>query len=338
MAEHWRRVEGQPCSYGTAVEEGGINLLEYWRVIWKRRKMIGWIVAITVLTAFIFSLFLTNIYQARAVIIPVTRDSMGSSSSSLGVLAQQFGGLPGIAMPASSTTSEIMSLLNSNILREKMIRQYNLMPILFYNDWDVQKQAWKQGHSNLSINPLYYVSLLVKAISPASAQGPQKKDPDVPDTWDALRLLAEMVTVSRNSKENTITISAEFHDPELAARIVDYFLVTLTDYMSAEAKRVAAINRKYLEEQLGSTADPFIKQKTYNMIAQQIETGMMAEVKENFAFKMIDPPLAPDKTIKPKRGQIVLLSMVMSLFLGICIAFFLEYLNKVKTKKVEVGK
>ena len=70
---------------------------------------------------------------------------------------------------------------------------------------------------------------------------------------------------------------------------------------------------------MGSTADPFIKQKTYNMIAQQIETGMMAEVKENFAFKMIDPPLAPDKTIRPKRGLIVILSMVMSLFLGICI-------------------
>jgi len=74
------------------------------------------------------------------------------------------------------------------------------------------------------------------------------------------------------------------------------------------------------------------------MIAQQIETGMMAEVKENFAFKVIDPPMVPDRKIKPKRSKIVLVSLVVSLFLGICAAFFLEYKNKGKTKEGEVGK
>ena len=87
---------------------------------------------------------------------------------------------------------------------------------------------------------------------------------------------------------------------------------------------------QYLEEQLGSTADPFIKQKTYNMIAQQIETGMMAEVKENFAFKVIDPPLAPDKKIKPKRVQMVMLSLIVALFVGVFAAFFREYIEKIR--------
>ena len=109
--------------------------------------------------------------------------------------------------------------------------------------------------------------------------------------------------------------------------------MTLTNYMSAEAKRVATTNRKYMEEQLGSTNDPFIKQKTYNMIAQQIEAGMMAEVKENFAFKVIDPPLAPDKKFRPKRGQMAMLSLILALFLGIFAAFFWEYVEKIKASK-----
>jgi len=54
----------------------------------------------------------------------------------------------------------------------------------------------------------------------------------------------------------------------------------------------------------------------------------MAEVKENFAFKVIDPPLAPDKKIKPKRSQMVMLSLIVALFIGIFVAFFLEYLEK----------
>ena len=121
----------------------------------------------------------------------------------------------------------------------------------------------------------------------------------------------------------------------MAAKINEYFLTALTDHMSGEARRVAMINRQYLEEQLGKTADPLIKQKIYNLIAQQLETSMMAEVKENFAFKVIDPPKVPDKKIRPKRTQMVLLSFFASLFMGVFLAFFMEYREKMKSKEKE---
>jgi uncharacterized protein involved in exopolysaccharide biosynthesis len=299
-------------------DQGGVDLYHYWRVIWKRRKIIGCIIAAAVFAALVGSLFMTNIYQAKAVIIPVTGKDSGGGNPGLAALAQQLGGIPGVPSSPSATASEIVSLLNSNILKQKMIEQHNLMPILFYRQWDNKQQTWKQGHTVWRLMPFKYFN--------------------VPDTWDALRLLEKIVKINRNNKDNTITISVDFHDPKLAAQIVDYYLVTLTDYMSSEVKRVAASNRKYLEEQLGSTTDPFIKQKTYNMIAQQIETGMMAEVKENFAFKVIDPPLAPDKKIKPQRVQIVLLSLVLSLIIGIGIALFMECYEKVKIKDREVRK
>jgi uncharacterized protein involved in exopolysaccharide biosynthesis len=306
-----------------------INLLDYWRVLWKHWKMIGGIVALTVVATVVISLFMTNIYQARAVIIPVAaKDSGTGGGAGLAALAQQFGGLPGISMPGSASAAEIVSLLKSNILRGKMIQQYNLMPVLFYQRWDAGKQTWGERDSNFSLNPLYYVSLLNKAVTQSPPESARGKDPNSPDLWDALRLLDDIVRINQDTKQNTITISADFHDPEMAAKIVEYFLVTLTNYMSSEAKRVAATNRKYLEEQLGSTTDPFIKQKTYNMIAQQIETGMMAEVKENFAFKVIDPPLAPDKKIKPRRTQMAMLSLIVALFIGIFAAFLRENREK----------
>lgn len=332
MTEQTKQTMARPCEDQPDDE---INLLDLWRVIWKWRKMIGWLVAVTVVATVVISLLMTNIYQARAVIIPVAaKDSGAGGGAGLAALAQQFGGLPGIAMPGSASASEIMSLLKSNILREKIVRQYNLMPVLFYKQWDVGRQAWQKGDGiGFSLSPLYYFSLLAKAFAPRPPQGAQKKDPDIPDTWDALRLLDEIVKINQDIKQNTITISADFHDPDMAAKIVEYFLVTLTNYMSSEAKRVAETNRKYLEEQLGNTTDPFIKQKTYNMIAQQIEMGMMAEVKENFAFKVIDPPLAPDKKIKPKRTQMVMLSLFVALFVGIFMAFFREYIGKIRASK-----
>ncbi len=117
--------------------------------------------------------------------------------------------------------------------------------------------------------------------------------------------------------------------------MVEYILTALTDHMSSEARRVATINRQYLEEQLVKTADPLIKQKIYNLIAQQLETSMMAEVKENFAFKVIDPPKVPDKKIRPKIILMALLSFVASIFMGVFLAFFMEYIEKAKSKERE---
>jgi len=87
-----------------------------------------------------------------------------------------------------------------------------------------------------------------------------------------------------------------------------------------------------LEEQLQKTADPLIRQKIYNLIAQQLETAMMAEVKENFAFKIIDPPKVPDRKIKPKRALMVVLSFSLALFMGVFIAFFMEYLERIRKR------
>ena len=306
-------------------KEDEINLLEYWQVIWKRRKLIGYIVAATVVLTAVYSLTMTNIYQARAVITPVGAKD-GSGGGLAASLAQQFGGLPGIAMPGSSAATEIVNLLKSNILREKVIAQHNLMPMLFSSQWDAKQQRWKASEDGFSLNPLAWVSSLIKLVTPTA--GAWKKQPGVPDTWDGIRQLNKLVIINYNMKENSITVTGDFRDPEIAAKLVEYFLEALTDHMSSEARRVALTNMKYLESQLGVTADPFIKQKIYNLIAQQIETSMMAEVKENFAFKITDPPKAPDLKIKPKRAQMVMIAFIMALFMGVFVAFFLEYLEK----------
>ena len=321
-----------PGSAGVSrYDEDEINLLDYWRVIWKRRKLIGYIVLATVLLTVIVSLCMTNIYRAETVIMPVSaKGGGGGGGGGLAALTSQFGGLPGIAMPGSSSATEIVSLLKSNILGEKVIAQHNLLPVLFEDNWDAKKQRWKasEGGFSLNLNPLSWFSSLLALVRPAPPPSIAKKQPGIPDTWDGLRALDGIVQVKSNIKEGTITITADYRDPDLAAKFVEYYMISLTDHMSSEAKRVATTNRVYLEQQLGTTMDPFIKQKTYNLIAEQIETAMMAEVKENFAFKVIDPPLAPDKKLKPKRAQMVMLSFVVALFIGIFVAFFLEYLEK----------
>lgn len=302
------------------VNEDEIDLLELARTIWKGRKLIIWMVCIFTLATIILSLFMTNIYTARAVIKP---SSQSQSGGKLSALASQFGGLAslaGIAMPSSASSTEIVALLESNILKKEVIENHQLLPVLFKDQWDENTKSWKKP--GISLNPL---KLIGKFTS-----GESKKEPGVPDTWDGIRILSDIVKINYDMKEDIITISVDFPEPDMAARIANYFVLTLNDHMSMEAKRIATTNREYLEQQLTRTSDPIVQQKIYNLIADKIETTMMAEVKEGFAFKVLDPPMAPDKKSKPKRAQMAVVAFMVSVFVGIFAVLFKEYIRKIK--------
>ena len=201
-----------------------------------------------------------------------------------GLLAAQFG----ISAPASSSMSEIVNLLKSNVLKEEVIKKHNLL-LVFFEEKSLRGKSEDQK------------------------------------IWKGIRYLKDTLKVGPNQKDNSIQVSMQFKDPKISADIVNYTLLELTNHMSNEARRVADTNKQYLESQIDKTADPFIKTKIYALIAQQIETAMMAEVKENFAFKILDPPRTPDKKIKPKRTQMAIIAFLVSLFLGIFVAFGNEY-------------
>jgi uncharacterized protein involved in exopolysaccharide biosynthesis len=184
-------------------------------------------------------------------------------------------------------------------LREKVLIKYNLFPVLFSG----KPVKWKSEQEKM---------------------------------WAGIRFLETAIKVNPVQKDNIIQITADFKDPKVAGDLVSFVLTELIEYMSSEAKRVAETNKRYLESQLDKTADPFIKTKLYSLIAQQIETSMMAEVKENFAFKIIDPPRIPDKKIGPKRTQMVMIAFTVSLFLGIFVAFGKEYVVNARHSTVRV--
>ena len=67
-------------------QDDEINLLELWQVIWKRRKFIAYFVGVVVVLTAIVSLFMTNIYESKAVITPVdSKSSAGGGMAAVGM-------------------------------------------------------------------------------------------------------------------------------------------------------------------------------------------------------------------------------------------------------------
>lgn len=171
--------------------------------------------------------------EASAVIMPVSSEGPGGSLSSH---ASQFGGIAGMAgisMPGSSSTAEIVQYLNSNALREKVIVKYDLLPLLFSDSWDKEKKAWKEPEkTGLIAKALSVPRSLIKAIKPDKIQKGEGVDDHSPTVWDGLRSLEDLLIIKSDKKNNTITISVNIDDPNNSAKIVSYFITTLTDHMS----------------------------------------------------------------------------------------------------------
>src|SRR3972149_1877590 len=148
------------------------------------------------------------------------------------------------------------------MLRKKVIERYDLLPVIFSERWDSEKKNWAEQEAK-------------------------------PTLHDALRALERLMSVRHSPKDNTITITLESTNPRDAAQMLDKLLSVLNPHLSNEARRIADANRRYLEGQLKYTSDPLIRQNIYTLIAQQLESAMMAGVMENFAFKVIDPAKGP---------------------------------------------
>ncbi len=301
--------------------EEEIDLFEYWEILKRRKKIVFITVFLCTLVTAAISFLLTNIYRSQALIIPIVEEK-----SSLGSIASRMGAVTGLLgiSPLGTSEAEIVSLLKSEVLKEELIKRYNLLPVLFPERWDEEKKTWKPP-------PLSVGVVLAKLMAKVRGSG---RDPDAPPTlWDGIKALEEIITVRQDAKLGTIRVSVDFPDPQKAAEICQALITTLREHMCAEAIRVAQTNKRYLEEELVRTSDPLIRQKIYALIADQVETITMAKVKENFAFKVIDPPRVPEEKAKPRRAMMVAVAFVLGGFLGVMGAFLIEAVEKAKRER-----
>jgi uncharacterized protein involved in exopolysaccharide biosynthesis len=295
-----QRNQSEPSDYS----DDEINLLDLFMVLVRRKRLIIGMVLLTGIAAVIISLQMTNIYRSEATIAP--RDLQQSPGKSL---TGALGGLGGMAasefgLGGGSDADKIEVLLKSRQLVQLVVEKHNLMSLLFEDNWDPQKKAWKEG--------------------------------PVPTMQDAFNLLGKgLLKVTRDRKTDVMTVSIEHKNPQFARSVVNYYLTELSEGLRSKVVKDAQENMRFLTEQLDRTTDPLLREKIYGMLAKEIEKDTFARAQTYFGFYVLDPPIAPDlnKKARPKRSIICLLSVVVAFFVAVFLAFFLEYVNRLKTEE-----
>ncbi len=195
------------------IEEDEIDLYELWLVIKKRKKIILGIAAFLLFIALVYAFLAPKVYRSQSTIMPLGGEKKGGLASLIGSF---------VPVPTGQSGLTCEAVLNSRILREEIVKDLNLLPILFKDKWDPVKKQW-------------------------ILEG----DEQPPTVFDGANALKKLLTTSSDKKTGVITINSDFpEDPVLAYKIAESALKNLDKILNEKAFTLAKKYRIYIEERL----------------------------------------------------------------------------------------
>ena len=290
-------------------EEDEINLLDYLIVLLKHKKLIICLVFLAGLAGLIMTRGETKLYKSEAIIVP-----QEGGIASFGRSNQRYSG-PGQYSIGKSSSGKLLMMLDSRQLTAMVIEKYNLKPVLFSDMWDEKGKKWKTD----APPTLYSACEVMKKLL----------------TADLVR--SKQRSRSYGGAQMPVSASIRYSDPETAKELVDYYLTELSETLRGEALRDAAEKKRFLEKQLETIIDPFMKEKIHVLRANEIEKETFAKAQKYYGFTVLDPAVIPPQRSakKSKRMKNIILAMTVALFMAVFLAFIIEFVRRVKTDDKE---
>jgi uncharacterized protein involved in exopolysaccharide biosynthesis len=96
-----------------------------------------------------------------------------------------------------------------------------------------------------------------------------------------------------------VTLTIKWRDAHTAAKWANDLVATTNDYLRGRAMEETDRNVAFLNEQALKTNVVEAKQAIYKILESEISKGMVARGSNEYAFKILDPAVAPDKPTSP---------------------------------------
>jgi uncharacterized protein involved in exopolysaccharide biosynthesis len=278
---------GAEPRHGRAMREGDdLNLLELAEVIWKGRWLVALITGSLTVVAVIYALLATEWYEAEALLIPAEEHATPLIGGQLSGLAAMAGVSAG-----SGNVSESLAVLQSREFIRAFLLKEEILPILYADQWDAQKERWL----------------------PLNAQ-------DEPDLREAVRYFREdLLDVHVERVSGQVSVRVQWTDPELASHWTNRLVLELNSRMREQALSEASANVEYLRDEIASTSVVALQTSIGRLLESELQKLMLARGTEEFAFRIIDPAEPPHRRSRPRRVLAVLTALVAGLMFSIIV-------------------
>lgn len=240
----------------------------------------------------IWSLFQTPIYRATTVLAPANEGAVG-----LGAALGQFGGLAALAGidlgAVGAETEEAIAVLKSREFTENFIRDHDLLPHLFPDRWDSNRATWRVSKSK----------------TPSLVEGFRRFDKKVR-------------SVSHDKRTGLIFLRLDWPDSEQVAVLSNDLVYRINQEMRSRAIRDSEAAIEFLEKEASATTTLATRDAISRLIEVQVKNRMMANVKHEYAFRVVDRALPADvrDPVRPRKALMILMGALLGSLLGVASA------------------
>ncbi|OUJ21390.1 LPS O-antigen length regulator, partial [Vibrio parahaemolyticus] len=141
-----------------------------------------------------------------------------------------------------------------------------------------------------------------------------------PTSQEAFEVFSkEILGISQDKESGLYTISIKHYSPYVAQQWVNWLIDDINRVMRERTITETSQNLAYLNTQLQKTAVADMQSTFYKLIEEQTKNLMLAEVQEEFIFKVVDPAVVPELKDGPKRALICVLGTLLGGMLGVAI-------------------
>jgi len=292
--------------------EDDFDIKELFRIIWESKKLIFVVSMLFALVSMVISLSYPNIYSTNALLIPSDNQKSSTSSSGLGTLStlSSFAGLNLQGQGVDTTTEGIAVLKSYKFISDFLKRHKVLVPLLAAQEWDS-----KSG--NL---------ILDNSIYDRESEEWVNGNPSMQEAYSLF--LTKHLSVVKDFDNGLITVGVKHISPFLAKQWTDLLIEDLNTYFMRREVREAQKSIDFIENQLNNTEVTLaLKNLLYILIQEQTKIIVLANGREEYLFRTLDPAFVPNKKSGPMRSIYVILSFFIGMMSTLVVIFIAYYNN-----------
>lgn len=276
--------------------------------VWSRKLLIAAIATVFAISGAVYSKTLPDEYTSQALLAPTE-----SAQSGLSGMMQQYSGLAslaGFSVPAAGNLSRsklAQNIITSRSFVEKFASDRNIAPALMAaSSWDPVSRQLHYDESKYDPKEGKWVA---EEWGARATSGPTPQE--------VYAAFTQILKVTEDRVSGLVTVTVTFMSPDLAQEWADGIISDINEAMRLKEISEAEASIQYLRDQTKKTALADLDRVFFELIESQMQTVMLASVREEYVFTTVDPAFVPEKRSAPNRVMMVIIFFLSGCVIGV---------------------
>ena len=301
--------------------EDEIDLRELFHVLLQGKWLIIFVTSFVSIIGVIVSLLLPNIYESKALLVPVNPSSgISAALGNYGALA----GLAGISLPSDSDEGNyakaIEKIQSLSFFENSILVNINLLDLMAVESWNSKTNTLVYDERIYDTNRNIWVR---------DYSYPKQQIPSAQESFEVFE--SEHLSIIEDSKSGFITLSISHQSPFIAKEWAELVVNEINNYYRQKDKSESEKAVNYINQQISVTSLAEIKEVLAQLMQEEIKKLTLVEANEFYVFDYIDPPVIMEEKSAPSRALISILSALIGGMLSILLVLMKHYFYTKKT-------